>query len=56
MAQVAKLPIETMNKVLGVLGNMPYGQVAELIAEVRQSTQVLEEDDGGENDTEVTES
>lgn len=43
MAQVAKLPLETMNKVLGVLGNLPYGQVAELIQEVRQSTQVVEE-------------
>jgi len=45
MAQVAKLPLETMNKVLGVLGNLPYGQVAELIQEVRQATQVVEEPD-----------
>ena len=45
MAQVAKLPLETMNKVLGVLGNMPYGQVADLIQEVRQSTEVVEEPD-----------
>lgn len=45
MATVAKLPLDTMNKVLNVLGNMPYAQVAELIAEVRQSTQVVEEPD-----------
>jgi hypothetical protein len=46
MAQVAKLPLETMNKVLGVLGSLPYGQVAELIQEVRQATQVEEVPDG----------
>lgn len=43
MAQVAKLPLDTMNKVLNVLGNMPYGQVADLIQEVRQNTQVIDE-------------
>jgi len=48
MAQVAKLPLETMNKVLGVLGNLPYGQVAELIQEVRQATQVVEEPEAGD--------
>ena len=42
MTQIAKLPLETMNKVLGVLGNMPYGQVAELIAEVRSSVKIEE--------------
>lgn len=45
MAQVAKLPLDTMNKVLSVLGNMPYGQVADLIQEVRQETEVVEEPD-----------
>ena len=45
MAQVVKLPIDTMNKVLQTLGNLPYGQVAELIAEVRAETQVIEEPD-----------
>jgi len=43
MAQVAKLPLDTMNKVLNVLGNMPYAQVADLIQEVRQQTDVVEE-------------
>jgi hypothetical protein len=42
MTQLAKLPLETMNKVLGVLGNMPYGQVAELIAEVRSGVEIEE--------------
>ena len=45
MAQVAKLPLDTMNKVLNVLGNMPYAQVADLIQEVRQQTEVVEETD-----------
>ena len=45
MAEVAKLPLDTMNKVLNVLGGMPYGQVAELIQEVRQNTQIVVEDD-----------
>jgi hypothetical protein len=43
MAQVAKLPLDTMNKILSTLGNLPYGQVADLIQEVRQETQVVEE-------------
>ena len=45
MAQVAKIPLDTMNKVLNVLGNMPYAQVADLIMEVRQTTIVDEEPD-----------
>lgn len=45
MAEVAKVPLETMNKILNVLGGMPYGQVAELIQEVRSNTQVVTEED-----------
>lgn len=51
MSQFAKLPLDTMNKVLNVLGNMPYAQVAELIQEVRSSTQVTEEPDLVEDET-----
>jgi hypothetical protein len=45
MAEVAKLPLETMNKVLNLLGTLPYGQVAEIIQEVRQNAQVTNEGD-----------
>ena len=45
MAEVAKVPIDIMNKILNVLGGMPYSQVAELIQEVRQNTQVVVEED-----------
>lgn len=40
MAEVAKLPLETMNEVLNVLGGLPYAQVAEIIAKVRRDTTV----------------
>lgn len=42
MAQVAKVPLDTMNKVLNVLGSMPYSQVVDLITEVRSTTTVEE--------------
>ncbi len=45
MAEVAKLPLDTMNKVLNLLGSMPYGQVAEIIQEVRASAQIVNEGD-----------
>jgi len=45
MTQTAKLPLDTMNKVLGVLGNMPYSQVAELIAEVRSVVEIEQPDE-----------
>ena len=51
MAEVAKLPLDTMNKVLNVLGGMPYGQVAELIQEVRQNTQIVVEDEGEQEES-----
>jgi len=40
MAEVAKLPLETMNEVLNVLGGLPYAQVADIIAKVRRDTTV----------------
>ena len=45
MAEVAKLPLDTMNKVLNTLSSLPYGQVAEIINEVRQNVQIVTEDD-----------
>jgi len=51
MAEVAKLPLETMNKVLNLLGGMPYGQVAELIQEIRANAQILNEGDEVEEAT-----
>lgn len=38
--ETAKLPLETMNKVMQLLGTLPYSQVAELITEVRASVTV----------------
>jgi len=37
---VVRLPLETMNKVLGLLGTLPYTQVAELIGEVKEKSVV----------------
>ena len=38
--QTVTLPIEVMNKVLNVLGQMPYAQVAEVMGAVQQNAQV----------------
>lgn len=38
--QTVTLPIEVMNKVLNVLGQMPYAQVAEVMTAVQQNAQV----------------
>jgi len=38
----AKLPVETVNKVLNFLASRPYTEVAELIAEVQQKSEILE--------------
>lgn len=37
---IVKLPLETMNKVLGLLGTLPYTQVAELIGEIKENSVV----------------
>lgn len=50
--QQAKLPVETINKVLNFLATLPYSQVADLIAEVQTSAVVQPV----EEETEQTES
>jgi len=42
MASV-RIPLDTMNKVLGLLGSLPYTQVAELITEVKEVSVVGED-------------
>lgn len=49
---VVKLPLETMNKVLSLLGTLQYTQVAELISEVKTNSVVVDEDTSG-SDAEV---
>ena len=52
MEKVVLVEVETMNKILGVLGSMPYNQIADLLAEIQAKTQVIdkpaEEADKGE--------
>tara|TARA_R100001509_G_scaffold160194_1_gene127651 strand:+ start:424 stop:582 length:159 start_codon:yes stop_codon:yes gene_type:complete len=40
--ETAKLPLETMNKVMQLLGTLPFSQVAELITEIRANVTVEE--------------
>ncbi len=39
------IPVETLNKVLGILGSLPYQQVAGVVAEVQQQVQPIEKPD-----------
>ena len=48
--QFAKLPLETLNKILQVLASMPYSQVHELISEVQSKVEI---DDGSEEESKV---
>lgn len=52
MAEVAKLPLDTMNEVLNVLGSLPYRQVADVIEKVRRDTVVENVPDPVENNEE----
>jgi hypothetical protein len=38
----AKVPVETVNKVLNFLASLPYSQVAELITEIQQKSEIIE--------------
>ena len=40
--KVVLVEVETMNKVLALLGSMPYNQVAELVNEIQQNTSVVD--------------
>lgn len=41
-AQLVTLPAVTMNKVLNLLGSMPFNQVVELIQEIRENVKVVQ--------------
>lgn len=42
MEKVVLVEVETMNKILGVLGSMPYNQIADLLSEIQAKTQVID--------------
>ena len=42
--QMATMPVDVVNKVMGVLANLPYAQVAEVIQMVQQNVRVTEEE------------
>ena len=44
-----KIEKEVFDKMVNVIGNMPYGQVATLFAEIQQHTEVVEEDASAED-------
>ena len=44
-----------MNKILGVLGSMPYNQVAELLTEVQVNTKVIEKPQPQSEESETAE-
>lgn len=52
MAEVAKLPLDTMNEVLNVLGSLPYRQVADVIEKVRRDTVIENVPDSVEDNEE----
>lgn len=41
---MATMPVDVVNKVMGVLSNLPYAQVADVIQMVQQSVRVTEEE------------
>lgn len=42
MKNVAQIDIDTLNKVMGLLGDMPYSKVFELIAEIQKNTKIVQ--------------
>ena len=47
----AILSLETINKVMQVLGTLPYQDVAEVIDMIRKDVQVVEDDDSPQEPT-----
>jgi len=46
MEKVVLIEIDTMNKILAVLGAMPYNQVSELVAEIQNNTNIIDRPSG----------
>ena len=46
MEKVVLIEVDTMNKILAVLGAMPFNQVSELIAEIQNNTNVVDRPSG----------
>ena len=38
---VVQVPVESMNRVLALLGSMPYNQVAEIVEDLRANSQLV---------------
>lgn len=51
MKTVVQVEIESINRVLDLLGSLPYSQVAGIIADLKENSQVVQVEEAVEEET-----